>query len=81
VIAWRVAEGLQVPLDEIKVPTVMWLGKLQLTWVFNLFAPFLFAWFIGEQRRWASWLNGAAWIGVGLRTTSSSHAWECSSSR
>ena len=66
VIAWRVAEGLdQIPLDAIKIPTVAWLGKLQLTWVFNLFAPFLFARFIGDERRWASWLNGAAWIGVG----------------
>ena len=63
VVAWRIAEGLdQIPLH---IPTVAWDGKLQLTWVFNLFAPFLFARFIGEQRRWASWLNGAAWIGVG----------------
>ena len=67
VIAWRMAEGLdQIPLDAIKVPTVAWLGKLQLTWVFNLFAPFLLAGFIGETRRWSSWLNGAAWIGVGV---------------
>jgi O-antigen ligase len=63
VIAWRIAEGVdRIPLH---IPTVAWDGKLQLTWVCNLFAPFLFARFIGEQRRWASWLNGAAWIGVG----------------
>ena len=63
VIAWRIAEGVdRIPLH---IPTVAWLGKLQLTWVFNLFAPFLLARFIGEERRWASWLNGAAWIGVG----------------
>ena len=63
VIARRFAEGLhQIPLN---IPAVAWLGKLQLTWVLNLVAPFLLARFIGDRRRWSSWLNGIAWITAG----------------
>jgi O-antigen ligase len=64
VIAWRLAEGLdQMP---IQIRSVVWLGKLQITWVFNLCAPFLLARFIGDQRRWISIFNGIAWAVVGL---------------
>jgi O-antigen ligase len=64
VIAARLAEGLdQVPLH---IQTVAWLGKLQITWILNLIAPFLLARFIGDPRPWVSWLNGAAWIAGGI---------------
>ena len=63
VIARRLAEGLdQIPLQ---IPTVAWLGKLQLTWVLNIVAPFLVARFMGDRRRWSMWLNGIAWIAAG----------------
>ena len=63
VIARRLAEGLdQIPLN---IPAVAWLGKLQLTWVLNLVAPFLLGRFIGDRRRWSQWLNGIAWIATG----------------
>jgi O-antigen ligase len=64
VIAWRLDEGLdQIPLQ---IPAVTWLGKLQITWVFNLCAPFLLARFIGDPRRWVSLFNGVVWAVVGL---------------
>jgi len=64
VIAARLAEGLDhIPLQ---IPTVAWLGKLQITWVLNLVAPFLLARFIGDRRRWVSGLNGTAWIATGI---------------
>jgi hypothetical protein len=64
VILSRLDEGLdQIPLE---VRSVTWLGKLQIAWVFNLFAPFLLARFIGDQRWWVSLFNGAVWAVVGL---------------
>ena len=64
VILSRLAEGLdQIPLE---VRSVTWLGKHQITWVFNLVAPFLLARFIGDERRWVSLFNGAVWAIVGL---------------
>lgn len=64
VIIFRVDEGLdQIPSW---INSVVWQGKLQITWVFNLFAPVLLARFIGERRRWVSVLNGVAWAAVGL---------------
>jgi O-antigen ligase len=64
VIAARLAEGVdQIPLH---IQTVAWLGKLQITWVLNLIAPFLLARFIGDPRAWASRLNGVAWIAAGI---------------
>ena len=64
VIAARLAEGVdQIPLH---IQTVAWLGKLQITWVLNLVAPFLLARFIGDPRPWVSWLNGGAWIAAGI---------------
>jgi O-antigen ligase len=64
VIAARLAEGIdQIPLH---IQTVAWLGKLQITWVLNLIAPFLLARFIGDPRPWVSWLNGIAWIAAGI---------------
>lgn len=64
VIVSRLDEGLdRIPLE---VRSVTWLGKHQITWVFNLVAPFLLARFIGDQRRWVSLFNGAVWAVVGL---------------
>ena len=64
VIVWRVGEGLdRIPLH---VMTVAWLGKLQLTWVFNLFAPFLLARCISERRTLVSLVNGTAWAAAGI---------------
>lgn len=64
VIMWRLAEGLDhIP---VQIWTVAWLGKLQIAWVFNLFAPLLFARFIGDRRRVAAWINGVAWAVVGI---------------
>jgi O-antigen ligase len=64
VIAARLAEGLdQIPLH---ILTVAWLGKLQITWVLNLVAPFLLARFIGDRRRSVAWFNGVAWIATGI---------------
>ena len=63
VIVSRLNEGLdQIPLE---VRSVTWLGKHQITWVFNLVAPFLLARFIGDQRRWVS-SSTARWAVVGL---------------
>ncbi len=64
VIAWRLDEGIdQIP---VTIHTVNWLGKLQLTWVFNLLAPFLLAQCIGDRRRPIVLLNGLAWLSAGL---------------
>jgi len=64
VILSRLNEGLdQIPLE---VRSVTWLGKHQIAWVFNLFAPFLLARFIGDQRRSVSLFNGLVWAIVGL---------------
>jgi len=64
VTAARLAEGVdRIPLH---IPTVAWLGKLQITWVFNLVAPFLLARFIGDRRPWVCWFNGVAWIAAGI---------------
>jgi hypothetical protein len=64
VIVSRLDEGLdQIPLE---VRSVTWLGKHQIAWVFNLFAPFLLARFIGDRRRWVSLFNGLVWVIVGL---------------
>ena len=64
VIAWRLSQGLDQ--ISIHVLTVVWLGKHQITWVFNLFAPFLLARFIGDQKRLVSVFNGAVWATVGI---------------
>ena len=64
VIAWRLAEGLGQ--ESLHIESVTWLGKLQVSWVFNLFAPLLLARFIGHRRRSIAIVNGVAWAGVAL---------------
>lgn len=64
VINWRLDEGLdQITLH---VKTVAWLGKLQIAWVFNLFAPILLARCISERRMLVSLVNGTAWAAAGV---------------
>ena len=64
VVMWRLDEGLDhIP---VHVRTVAWLGKLQITWVFNLFAPFFLARFISERRTLVSLVNGTAWAAAGV---------------
>ncbi len=64
VVMWRLDEGLDnIP---VHVRTVAWLGKLQITWVFNLFAPFLLTRFISERRTLASLVSGTAWAAAGV---------------
>jgi O-antigen ligase len=64
VIAWRVTEGLDQ--TALLIQSVTWLGKLQVTWVFNLFAPFVLARFIGERRPAVAIFNGIVWAVVGV---------------
>lgn len=64
VVLWRLGEGLDhIP---VQVKTVAWLGKLQITWVFNLFAPFLLTRCISERRTLLSLVNGTAWAAAGV---------------
>jgi O-antigen ligase len=66
VIAWRRDEGLDV--TAFQVLNNAWVGKLQLAWVFNLVAPMLLAWFLGERRWPVATLYALAWAGAGLAT-------------
>jgi hypothetical protein len=66
VIAWRRDEGLDVAA--FQVLNNAWVGKLQLAWVFNLVAPVLLAWFLGERRWPVATLYAMAWAGAGLAT-------------
>jgi len=59
VVVWRRDEGLDVVA--FQVPNNAWLGKLQLAWVLNLFAPLLLARFLGEDRRSLAVLYATAW--------------------
>ena len=64
VIVARYFEGIdQIP---VHIRSVTWLGKHQVTWVFNFFAPFLLAQFIGQSRRPVAIFNGIAWATVGI---------------
>lgn len=60
VLAWRLDEGLGTAA--FQVGNNAWLGKLQLTWVFVLLAPFLLARCLTESRRAHRALHGAAWL-------------------
>lgn len=66
VVIWRLDEGLDVAAFQLL--NNAWLGKLQLAWVFNLFAPLLLARFIIEERRSRAMLHGAAWATSGVAT-------------
>jgi O-antigen ligase len=63
VVGWRLSEGLSAPA--FHVPNNAWLGKLQIAWVLNLVAPFLFAGFLGERRLALAAFYGSAWLASG----------------
>jgi O-antigen ligase len=59
VILWRFSDSLDVPAYH--VGNNAWLGKIQITWVLNLLAPFLFARYLGA--RWVTAiLHGLTWV-------------------
>ena len=66
VIVWRRDEGLDVVAFQIL--NNAWTGKLQLAWVFNLFAPLLLARAMAEPRRGVAVLYGLAWAVTGVAT-------------
>jgi O-antigen ligase len=63
VISWRYRQGLTT--EAFHLSNNAWLGKLQLTWVFNLFAPLLLGWAIGTPRRGVAAFYAAAWLVTG----------------
>lgn len=66
VILWRRDEGLDVVAYQIF--NNAWIGKLQLAWIFNLFAPLLLARALGEHRPpWAAFY-GLTWVLCGIAT-------------
>jgi O-antigen ligase len=60
VILWRVDEGLVSAAYHVR--NNAWLGKIQISWVLNLLAPFLLARYIGARGRMAATLYAVAWI-------------------
>lgn len=66
VILWRRDEGLNVVA--FQVLNNAWAGKLQLAWVFNLFAPLLLSRAVGEPRRGIAALYVATWVITGAAT-------------
>jgi hypothetical protein len=66
VILWRLDEGLN--LVAFQVLNNAWIGKLQLAWVFNLFAPMLVARAMAEPRRRMAVLYGLTWGVTGAAT-------------
>ena len=66
VILWRRDEGLNVAAYQIF--NNAWIGKLQLAWVFNLFAPLLLARSMGEPRPRLAALYGFTWVVTGVAT-------------
>jgi O-antigen ligase len=66
VIAWRDEEGLNVVAFQIF--NNAWTGKIQLAWVFNIFAPLLLARSMAEPRRHLAVLYGLAWAVSGVAT-------------
>jgi len=63
VISWRYDEGLNTEAYHLR--NNAWLGKLQLTWVLNLFAPLLLGWAIGVPRRSLAAVYATAWLLTG----------------
>jgi O-antigen ligase len=66
VLLWRRDEGLNVVAFQIL--NNAWQGKLQLAWVFNLFAPLLLARAMSERKRIAAALYGSVWAVTGVAT-------------
>jgi O-antigen ligase len=66
VILWRRDEGLNVVAFQIL--NNAWQGKLQLAWVFNVFAPLLLARAMRERALAAAALYGFVWAVTGVAT-------------
>ncbi len=64
VILWRRDEGLNVVA--FQVINNAWLGKIQLAWLFNVFAPLLLARAMGERDRGLAALYGITWAVTGV---------------
>jgi len=64
VVVWRRDEGLDVAAYQVL--NNAWMGKLQLAWVLNLFAPMLLARFLGEKRWPLAVLYALSWAEAGL---------------
>ena len=62
-LAWRFSENLDVAA--YLVLNNAWVGKLQIAWVLNFFAPFLFARYL-LTKGLKSWTAGAAWAASGI---------------
>lgn len=60
VISWRLNEGISLGTYHIKNNS--WLGKLQITWVLNFFAPFFFANTFSGKNKIHKTLNGLFWL-------------------
>ena len=63
IIAWRYDEGLTT--EAYHVSNNAWRGKLQLTWVINLFAPLVLAWAVTAQRRRLAAFYAGTWLLIG----------------
>jgi len=66
VILWRYDEGLTT--EAYHVSNNAWVGKLQLTWVFNVFAPLLLGWSVSVRKRSLAALYAGAWVLAGVAT-------------
>jgi O-antigen ligase len=64
VVVWRRDEGLDAAAYQVM--NNAWMGKLQLAWVLNLFAPLLLAMVLAEQRWALAVLYALAWAEAGL---------------
>lgn len=63
VISFRYRQGLNT--EAFHLNNNAWVGKLQLTWVFNLFAPLLLGWAIAVPRRGLVAFYAIAWVVTG----------------
>ena len=63
IIVWRYEEGLLT--EAYHVGNNAWRGKIQLTWVLNLFAPLLLAWAVTAQKRRLAAFYSTTWVVIG----------------
>jgi O-antigen ligase len=60
VIIWRFDEGLAIPAYHVR--NNAWLGKIQITWVLSLLAPFLLTRYLEARGKAALCGHGVAWL-------------------
>ena len=63
ILVWRYDEGLNT--EAYQVRNNAWRGKIQLAWLFNLFAPLLLAWAVSDRRRRLSAFYATTWVLTG----------------